>query len=138
MGSSSQNASTFVKGVLALQALVILGLSIWMYKEYTSNSYLQSYLATILQGTGPAIAVMGLGGLVATVLVGILLKAGNILGEIDQISEKAEDRRETPHAGPASVPTMPVLKVVEAEPKDEIGRLHRSMQRWNERSKFQE
>jgi hypothetical protein len=128
----------FVKGVLALQALVILGLSIWMYKEYTSNSYLQSYLATILQGTGPAIAVMGLGGLVATVLVGILLKAGNILGEIDQISEKAEERREAPYAGPASVPTMPVLKVVEAEPKDEIGRLHRSMQRWNERSKFQE
>src|SRR5690348_9671343 len=138
MGSSWHNASKFVKSVLVLQALIILSLSIWMYKEYVSNSYLQTYLSTMFRGTGSAIAVMSLGGLVATVLAGILLKAGNILGEIDQLSEKVKERSDVPLPGPAPPTAMPVLKVVEAEPKDELGRLHRSMQRWNERSKYQE
>ncbi len=38
------------------------------------------------------IAVLGLGGLLGTALLGILLKAGNILGEIEHLSEKVGDR----------------------------------------------
>jgi len=136
-GRSRRGVSSFVKGVLVLQAAIIVGLSVWMYNEYVSNPYLQTYLLGLFQGKGSLIAVLGFGGLVVTTLAGILLKAGNILGEIEHLSEKVE----TPLVSPAAqekLATMPVLKVVEAEPVDEIGRLHRSLRRWNERSKNRE
>ncbi len=136
-GRSRRGVSSFVKGVLVLQAAIIVGLSVWMYNEYVSNPYLQRYLLGLFQGKGSLIAVLGFGGLVVTTLAGILLKAGNILGEIEHLSEKVE----TPLVSPAAqekLATMPVLKVVEAEPVDEIGRLHRSLRRWNERSKNRE
>ncbi|TMI12023.1 hypothetical protein E6H33_11150 [Candidatus Bathyarchaeota archaeon] len=118
-----------------VQTAIIVGLSVWMYNEYVSNLYLQTYLASRLQGTGSIIGVMGLGGLVAMVLVGILLKAGNILGDIDHLSERVEDQTDVAQARLETSMTMPVLKVAEAEPVDEISRLHRSLRRWNERSK---
>ncbi len=84
------------KVLLAVQIAIIVGLSVWMYNEYVSNSYLQTYLASRLQGAGSIIAVMSLGGLVATVLFGILLKAGNILGDIDDLSERSRSRLMSP------------------------------------------
>jgi hypothetical protein len=125
----------FVKIVLALQAAVIVGLSVWMYKEYSSNAYLQTYLFSLFQGKGSIIAVLGLGGLLGTALVGILLKAGNILGEIENLSEKVQRQTGVTQTRAETPMIMPVLKVVVAEPVDEIGRLHRSLQRWNEKSK---
>jgi len=137
IGRSRRGVSLLVKGVLVLQAAIIVGLSVWMYNEYVSNQYLQTYLFSLFQGKGSLIAVLGFGGLVVTALVGILMKAGNILGEIEHLSEKVE----IPNVGTAArekPTTMSVLKVVEAEPVDEVGRLHRSLRRWNERSKSQE
>jgi len=134
-GLSWSEVPRFVKVVLVLQAAVIVGLSVWMYKEYASNAYLQTYLFSLFQGKGSIIAVLGLGGLLGTALVGILLKAGNILGEIENLSEKVQ-RQTGVTQTPAETPMiMPVLKVVVAEPVDEIGRLHRSLRRWNEKSK---
>ena len=83
------------------------------------------------------IAVLGFGGLLGTVLFGILLKAGSILGEIEHLSEKVENTNVV-KAGLEKSMTMPVLKVVDQEPADEIGRLHRSLRRWNEWSKNKE
>ena len=137
LGRSRRGVSLLVKGVLVLQAAIIVGLSVWMYNEYVSNLYLQTYLLSLFQGKGSLIAVLGFGGLVVIALVGILMKAGNILGEIEHLSEDAE----IPNVGTVArekPTTMPVLKVVEAEPVDEIGRLHRSLRRWSERSKNQE
>ena len=37
---------------MALQTMIILFLSFWIYQEYQSNQYLQSYVNTSLQGTG--------------------------------------------------------------------------------------
>ncbi len=135
MGHSWRDTSLFVKVLLAVQTAIIVGLSVWMYNEYVSNSYLQTYLGSRLQGMGSIIAVMSLGGLVATVLVGILLKAGNILGDIDHLSERVEEQTDVAQARSEASMTMLVLKVAEAEPVDEISRLHRSLRRWNERSK---
>ncbi len=135
MGHSWRDTSMFVKVLLVLQTTIIVGLSVWMYNEYVSNLYLQTYVASRLQGTGSIIAVMSLGGLVATVLVGILLKAGNILGDIDHLSERVDDQAHAPEEGQERSVPMPVLKVVEPEPVDEISRWHRSLRRWNERSK---
>jgi len=134
-GLSWSEVPRFVKVVLALQAGVIVGLSVWMYKEYSSNAYLQTYLFSLFQGRGSIIAVLGLGGLLGTALVGILLKAGNILGEIENLSEKVQHQTGVTQARTETPMIMPVLKVVVAEPVDEIGRLHRSLQRWNEKSK---
>ena len=134
-GLSWKEVPRFVKVVLALQAGVIVGLSVWMYKEYSSNAYLQTYLFSLFQGRGSIIAVLGLGGLLGTALVGILLKAGNILGEIENLSEKVQHQTGVTQARTETPMIMPVLKVVVAEPVDEIGRLHRSLQRWNEKSK---
>ena len=137
-GLSWNEVPRFVKVVLALQAGVIVGLSVWMYKEYSSNAYLQTYLFSLFQGKGSIIAVLGLGGLLGTALVGILLKAGNILGEIENLSEKVQRQTDATQT-PAETPMiMPVLRVVVAEPVDEIGRLHRSLRRWNEKSKQQQ
>ncbi len=120
-----------------MQAAIIAGLSVWMYNEYVSNPYLQTYLLGLFQGKGSLIAVLGFGGLIGTVLVGILLKAGSILGQIENLSEKVENKN-LDKAGMQKSTAMPVLKVVDPEPVDEIGRLHRSLQRWNEQSKTQE
>ncbi len=108
-----------------------------MYNEYVSNPYLQTYLLGLFQGKGSLIAVLGFGGLIGTVLVGILLRAGSILGQIENLSEKVENKN-IDKAGMRKSTTMPVLKVVDPEPVDEIGRLHRSLRRWNEQSKNQE
>ena len=134
-GLSWSKVPRFVKVVLVLQGVVIVGLSVWMYKEYASNAYLQTYLFSLFQGKGSIIAVLGLGGLLGTALVGILLKAGNILGEIENLSEKVQHQTGVTQARAETPMIMPVLKVVVAEPVDEIGRLHRSLQRWNEKSK---
>src|SRR3989442_875218 len=137
VGRSWGSVSLYVKAVLVLQAAIIVGLSVWMYNEYVSNQYLQTYLLSLFQGKGSLIAVLGFGGLVVTALVGILMKAGNILGEIEHLSEKVENSN-VGTAAREKPTTMPVLKVVEAEPVDEVGRLHRSLRRWNERSKNEE
>lgn len=135
MGHSWGDTSMVVKVLLLLQTAIIVGLSVWMYNEYVSNSYLQTYLASRLQGTGSIIAVMSFGGLVATVLVGILLRAGNILGDIEHLSERVEDQIDVVQTPPEMSIMMPVLKVVEPDPVDEISRLHSSLRRWNERPK---
>ncbi len=122
----------FVKVILLVQAVVIVGLSTWMYNEYANNQYLQTYLISLFQGKGSIIAFLGLGGLLITALGGILLKAGNILGEIEHLSEEATDRMDARKSGPEMPTPMPVLKIAEAEPVDEVGRLHRSLRRWNE------
>jgi len=137
VGSSWGSVSLFVKAVLVLQAAIIVGLSIWMYNEYMSNQYLQTYLLGLFQGKGSLIAVLGFGGLLGIVLVGILLKAGSILGEIEKISEKVENTNVV-KTGLEKSMVLPVLKVVDAEPVDEVSRLHRSLRRWNEGSKNQE
>jgi hypothetical protein len=130
-----REASSFVKVLLVLQTAIIVGLSVWMYNEYLSNSYLRTYLDSLLRGTGPVIPVMGLGGLVAIVLVGILLKAGSVLGDIQHLSETVQDPTHIAQARPETSITMPVLEILELEPVDEISRLHGSLRRWNERSK---
>ena len=135
MAHSWRDASRFVRAILVLQIAVIVGLSLWIYNEYVSNAYLRTYLASVLQGQGSIITVMSLGGFVATVLVGILLKAGNILGDIDDLSERVEDQTDVVHTLPEISITMPVLKIVEPDPVDEISRLHSSLRRWSERSK---
>src|SRR6267378_1881488 len=135
MVHSWRDASRFVKVTLVLQAMIIVGLSAWVYNEYVNNSYLQTYLAALFRGTGSIIAVMSLGGLVVTFLLGILLKAGNILGDIEHLSKKVVDQTPVAQSGPERSISMPVLKVVEFEPVDDISRLHSSLRRWNERSK---
>jgi len=131
-GRSLRGLPGFAKVVMILQATVIVGLSAWIYNEYVNNQYLQTYLISLFQGKGSMIAFLGLGGLLVTALGGILLKAGNILGEIEHLSEEVGDRIEVTKSG-LEVPTrMPVLKILEAEPVDEVGRLHRSLRRWNE------
>ena len=128
----------FVKILVVVQAVVIVGLSGWIYNEYVNNQYLQLYLFGLFEGKGSLFAIIGLGGLVGTTLIGILLKAGNILGEIEHLSEKVEtgtDVKMMIHPKPTA--TL-VLKIARPEPRDEIGRLHGSMQRWKERSNYQE
>lgn len=122
----------FAKVVMISQAMVIAVLSAWVYNEYVNNQYLQTYLISLFQGKGSMIAFLGLGGLLVTALGGILLKAGNILGEIEQLSEEASDRMDVRRSVPEMPTIMPVLKIVEADPVDEVGRLHRSLRRWNE------
>jgi hypothetical protein len=118
---------------MILQATVIVGLTIWVYNEYVNNQYLQTYLISLFRGKGSMIAFLGLGGLLVTALGGILLKAGNILGEIEHLSEEASDRMGgVRKSGPEAPTPMPVLRIVEAEPVDEIGRLHDSLGRWND------
>jgi len=127
-----------VKVLLAFQSVVIVGLSVWMYNEYVNNPYLQVYVLSMFQGIGSMVAVLGFGGILGTALLGILLKAGNILGEIQGLSETVGDRTDLIQVRPQRSMSMPVLQVKETEPVDEIGRLHSSLRRWNERSKYQE
>jgi hypothetical protein len=122
----------FAKVVLAVQAVVIVVLSGWIYKEYVNNPYLQSYLFSLFQGKGSIIAVLGLGGILVTALVGILLKAGNILGEIEDLSQKVDVTTGVIEAPAPSTP-MPVLQIADREPKDEMDVWHGSLLRWKER-----
>ena len=134
-GRSWSSVPGFVKILLVVQAVVIVGLSGWIYNEYINNRYLQLYLFGLFEGKGSLFAIIGLGGLVGTALIGILLKAGNILGEIEHLSEKVEtgiDAKTMTHPKPTA---MLVLKIAGPEPRDEIGRLHGSLQRWKERLK---
>ena len=135
MGRSFESIPGFVKVLLAFQSVVIVGLSVWMYNEYVNNPYLQVYVLSMFQGVGSMVAVLGLGGILGTALLGILLKAGNILGEIEGLSETVGGRTDLIQVRPQRSMSMPVLQVKEAEPVDEIGRLHSSLRRWNERSK---
>src|SRR3989442_14912328 len=100
MGRSWGDTPRFVKIVLLLQAMVIVGLSAWIYNEYVNNQYLQMYLSSLFQGRGSMIAVIGFGGLLGTALIGILLKAGHILGGIENLSEKVKDRTVAALAAP--------------------------------------
>ena len=134
-GRSWSSVPGFVKILLVVQAVVIVGLSGWIYNEYVNNRYLQLYLFGLFEGKGSLFAIIGLGGLVGTALIGILLKAGNILGEIEHLSEKVEtgiDAKTMTHPKPTA---MLVLKIARPESRDEIGRLHGSLQRWKERLK---
>ena len=138
IGRSWSNIPGFAKILLVIQALAIAVLSGWIYNEYVNNQYLQVYMIGLFEGKGSFLAVIGFGGLVGTALVGILLKAGNILGEIEHLSEKVGNRPDTNTATVLSSAQMPVLKIANREPRTEIGQLHGSMQRWRERSNYQE
>jgi len=128
----------FAKILLVIQAITIAVLSGWLYNEYVNNQYLQIYLFSLFQGKGSFLAVIGFGGLIGTALVGLLLKAGNILGEIEHLSKKVGNGTDTNTETVSRSAQMPVLKVANREPKTEIGKLHGSMQRWKERSNYQE
>src|SRR5207249_6627205 len=96
------------------------------------------YLFGLFEGKGSLFAIIGLGGLVGTTLIGILLKEGNILGEIEHLSEKVGTGTDVKTMTNPKPTAMLVLKIARPEPRDEIGRLHGSMQRWKERSNYQE
>src|SRR2546427_10109475 len=119
VGRSWGSVSLYVKAVLVLQAAIIVGLSVWMYNEYVSNPYLQTYLFGLFQGKGSLIAVLGFGGLLGTVLFGILLKAGRLLGEIGHLSQKVGNTDVGKAGLEKSIP-MPVLRVVGPEAAEEI------------------
>src|SRR5207245_10802803 len=124
MGRSWRDTPKFVKIVLLLQATVIVGLSAWIYNEYMNNQYLQMYLFSLFQGKGSVIAIIGFGGLLGTAFIGILLKAGNILGESEHLSETVEDRTVVTLAHTERSTLMPILHIKQVAPVDEIGRLH--------------
>jgi Na+-translocating ferredoxin:NAD+ oxidoreductase RnfE subunit len=128
----------FAKILLVVQAVVIVVLSSWMYSEYVNNQYLQAYLYGLLAGQGSVLAMLSLGGVVGTALIGILLKAGNILGEIEHLSDNAETVLEERAVTVVKQNLMPVLKVARPGPKGEIGQLHGSLQRWKEHSILEE
>jgi len=138
IGRSWSTVPGFAKVLLAVQAVIIVGLSAWMCNEYVNNRYLQVYLLSLFDARGSLLTIMGLWGLVGTVLIGILLKAGNILGEIEHLSEKAGAGIDTSTPTVSRSTLIPVLKVANPEPRTEIGRLYGSMRRWKERSNLQE
>jgi hypothetical protein len=137
IGRFWSNVPGFARILLIVQAIVIVALSAWLYNEYVNNRYLQGYLFSLLDGKGPMLAILGIGGVIGTALIGILLKAGNVLGEIENLSEKVETESyfDAPVLRSAE---MPVLRIANREPRDEIGRLHGSMRRWKERSSSEE
>ena len=128
------NVSRLTKSLLFGQSLIIIALSIWLYNEYLSNQYLKTYLAGVFQGQGPIIAVLGLGGILVIGFVGILLKAGNIMGDIEHLASRIQDQPDTVPNVEASQPML-VLEVVDTGQSDDISRIHRSMLRWNQQSK---
>jgi len=134
IGRSWSSIPGFARIILVIQAIAIAVLSGWLYNEYVNNQYLQVYMLSLFQGRGSFLAVIGFGGLVGTALVGILLKAGNILGEIEHLSEKVGNGTDTNTATVSRSAQMPVLKVANREPRSEIGQLHGSLRRWKERS----
>src|SRR5437899_6002427 len=130
MGRSWRDTPRFVRIVLILQAMIIVGLSAWIYNEYVNNQYLQMYLFSLFQGRGSVIAVVGFGGLLGTALIGIFLKAGNILGEIEHLSEKVEDRTVVTPTRSDRLTVKLVLQIKQADSVDEISRIHKSLLRW--------
>ena len=130
--------SRLTKCFLLAQSVIIIGLSVWLYNEYLNNQYLQSYLSGAIQGQGSMIAIFGLGGILVVGFVGILLKAGNILGEIEELSTKVVDQSSSAPFFNAAQQSMPVLEIADPRPMDEISRIHGSMRRWNERLKAQD
>ena len=128
--SSGAGISRLSKALIVSQSLIIIALSIWLYREYQDNQYLQTYLSGIFQGQGSIVALLSLGGVLAVGFVGILLKAGNIMGEIEHLSSKVGDRTDAVPAIEARS-TMPVLEAVGSYPVDDISRIHGSMRRWN-------
>jgi hypothetical protein len=137
IGRSWSSIPMFARILLVLQVIVIVSLSAWIYNEYVNNQYLRGYLFSLFDGNGPMLAALGIGGVIATALVGILLKAGNVLGEIEDLSEKVETRSYADATVLMAI-EMPVLKVARREPRNEIGRLHGSLQRWKEGSSSRE
>ena len=122
------------KALIVGQSLIIITLSIWLFKEYQDNQYLQTYLSGLFQGQGSIFALLGLGGILAVGFVGILLKAGSIIGEIEHLSSKVDVQTDT--VPNTEVPSaMPVLEVVGPRPVDDVSWIHGSMRRWNERSR---
>lgn len=130
---SRANISGLSMAMIFAQSLIILTLSIWLYKEYQDNQYLQTYLSGVFQGQGSMVALLGLAATLAVGFVGILLKAGNIMGEIENLSSKIDNRTEMVR-GIEAPSTMPVLDVVGASPTDDISRIRGSMLRWTLRS----
>ena len=128
--SSGARISRLSKALIVGQSLIITALSIWLYREYQDNQYLQTYLSSLFEGQGSIVAFVGLGGILAVGFVGILLKAGNIMGEIEHLSSKVDNRPDEVPAFEAPS-TMPVLEVVGSHPVDDISRIHGSMRRWN-------
>lgn len=124
--SSRTSLSKLTVSILFGQSLIIVALSTWLYTEYRSNQYLQTYLVNAFQGTGSLFAMLGLGGILALGLVGILIKARSIMGEIEQFSSKIEDQTGTEPIVEALSP-MPVLELVDPRPTSDIGRIHGSM-----------
>lgn len=127
--------SRLTRAFILLQSVIIVALSVWLYKEYVSNQYLQLYLAGLFQGQGSVITLLGVGGLIVTVFVGVLLKAGGILGEIEQLSSRVEDQRANVPAVVETFSMMPTLEVVDTRPIDDLSWIHGSLLRWSERSK---
>ena len=134
IGRSWSSVPGFARILLAVQGIVIVGLSAWIYNEYVNNQYLQIYVFRLFDGKGAMLAILGIGGVVATALVGILLKAGDVLGEIEDLSENVQARTDEPTTTVEKSTQMPNLRIVKREPKTEIGRLHGSLRRWKERS----
>lgn len=134
IGRSWSSIPVFARVLLIIQAVVIVGLATWIYNEYLNNQYLQGYMFSLLDGKGPMLATLGIGGVVGTALIGILLKAGNVLGEIESLSEKVETKSYVNSTIVQDSTPMPVLRIASREPRDEIGQLHGYMRRWKDRS----
>jgi len=128
----------FAKTLLVVQAIIIVGLSGWIYNEYVNNQYLQMYMLSLFGGQAPILTIIGVGGVVGTALIGILLKAGNVVREIEHLSENVGAASDTNTGMVLSSAQRPVLEIANREPRTEIGRLHGSLQRWKERSNYQE
>lgn len=132
--ASRPRVSRLFKFLLLAQLVIITALSIWLYNEYLYNQYLESYLANVFQRQGSMVAMLGLGGILAVGFVGILLKAGSIIGEIEHLQSKSEAPVVTVSVENES-PSMPLLEVVDPQSRDDVNTIHSSMRRWNERSK---
>ena len=131
---SRAHVSRLVKLFLIAQLVIITSLSFWLYNEYLDNQYLGTYLKGVFQRQGSMFAMLGLGGILAIGFVGLLLKAGNIMGEIEHLQPKIEAPESTVLTADESSP-MPVLKVVDPQSRDNLSMIHSSMRRWNEQSK---
>ena len=81
----SRSLPGYGKAIMALQTLIILFLSFWIYQEFQNNQYLQSYVNTSLQGTGfIALALATITGfsVVAAFLFSKLRRANRELEEV--------------------------------------------------------
>ncbi len=83
--SSSARVPGYVKLVMSLQTIIILFLSFWIYNEYLSNPFLQTYVNGALPSTTIAIVSLGSIGFfsaLAIVLVKKLRTAQKELGVV--------------------------------------------------------